>query len=84
MTVSKPYLQYLFGQHIKQLRLAQNLTQVEISSRMNKDQQSLQRVESGRVSPNIYYLSLLAAALDITLSELMDFEIKKEKKKRTK
>ncbi|MES2513094.1 MAG: helix-turn-helix transcriptional regulator [Bacteroidota bacterium] len=84
MTISKSHLQFLFGQHVKQIRVSKGLTQVEVSSRMNKDQQSLQRIESGRVSPNIYYLHLLSSALDITLCELVDFEIKKEKKKRAK
>ena len=81
MAASRTYLQLLFGQHIKQLRIEQGLTQVELSSRMSKDQQSLQRIESGNVSPNLFYLYNLSTALNISLNELLNFEVKRERKK---
>ncbi len=63
-----------FGLHIKKLREAKGLTQFQVSSDMNKDRQSLQRIETGRTNPTIYYLKELALALDIKLKELTDFK----------
>jgi putative transcriptional regulator len=76
VTVKKDILQKKFGQHVKSIRMEKGLTQVEVSSRMNKDQQSLQRVESGNVSPSLFYLISLAEALEITPAELITFKSK--------
>ena len=79
----KDILQKAFGNYVRELRLRKNLTQVDVSSRMSKDQQSLQRVESGNVSPSLYYLYQLADALDIEPKELLSFKVivaKKPKK----
>ncbi len=78
----KEILQKAFGNHVKELRLRKNLTQVDVSSRMNKDQQSLQRVESGNVSPSLYYLFELAEGLNIEPKELFNFKISVIKKLR--
>lgn len=40
---------------------------------MNKDQQSLQRVESGNVTPSLFYVYELAIALEVSINELTDF-----------
>ncbi len=78
---TKKILQKSFGNHVKELRSKKNLTQIDVSSKMNKDQQSLQRVESGNVSPSLYYLFELAEGLDVSIEELMCFKIEKKKKK---
>jgi putative transcriptional regulator len=83
LNYKKEILQKSFGSHVKKLRLKKGMTQVEVSSNMNKDQQSLQRLESGNVSPSLYYLQQLANALDVNLSELMDFEIIDKKRKKS-
>lgn len=54
-----------FGNTVKRIRISKGLTQVEISSKMNRDQQSLQRVESGRVNLSYTYILELATALEI-------------------
>jgi putative transcriptional regulator len=64
-----------FGQHIKLLRKSKGMTQIEVSSAMQRDQQSLQRVESGRVNPSLTYLIELAGALNIPVSELVEFRV---------
>jgi transcriptional regulator with XRE-family HTH domain len=81
LSLKKEILQKNFGQHIRSIRLKKGLTQIEVSSKMNKDQQSLQRVESGNVSPSLFYLFQLANGLDISIQELMTFEIINKKKK---
>ena len=83
MDLKKDILQRSFGLHVKKLRLKKGFTQVEVSSNMNKDQQSLQRIESGNVSPSLYYLFQLAQSLDVTITELMDFEVIENKSKKT-
>ena len=83
MNTKKEIIQKSFGIHVRNLRIEKCLTQVELSSNMNKDQQSLQRVESGNVSPSLYYLFELAEGLGISISELMEFNmIEKKNKKR--
>jgi putative transcriptional regulator len=67
-----------FAIHVKNIRQKKKLTQIDVSSRMGKDQQSLQRVESGKVSPSLYYLFQLAEGLDISVKELMNFKILKK------
>lgn len=62
-----------FGLHVKLLRKSKGMTQLEVSSAMKRDQQSLQRVESGKVSPSLTYLIELADALGIGMSELVNF-----------
>jgi putative transcriptional regulator len=62
-----------FGQHIRQVRKSKGLTQIEVASAMRRDQQSLQRVESGRVNPSLTYLIELAMALNVSFAELGDF-----------
>ena len=80
MLTQKEIVQKSFGLHLKKLREQRGLTQIDVSSRMNKDQQSLQRIESGNVSPSLFYLYELAKAFDISLKELMTFEVKKPKR----
>lgn len=74
MSDSKNELLVSFGVYVKKLRTQKGLTQIEVSSAMNRDQQSLQRVESGRVNPSLLYLIDLAKALDAPLSELTLFQ----------
>lgn len=62
-----------FGSHVKAVRKARGMTQLEVSSAMKRDQQSLQRVESGRVNPSLTYLMELAAALGMSVDELVKF-----------
>jgi transcriptional regulator with XRE-family HTH domain len=40
---------------------------------MNKDTQSLQRVERGVINPSIFYIYELANALEVSPKELLDF-----------
>ena len=71
--IKKQNIQKTFGKHLKKLRQSKGLTQLDLSCRINKDQQSLQRVESGNVNPSLFYLLELAEGLNIKLPELLDF-----------
>ena len=53
------------------------LTQTELAYRVWKDRQYLYKIESGKVTPNIFTIAMIALALEVTLSELLkDIEIK--------
>jgi putative transcriptional regulator len=71
-TKKQKYLKRL-GTHIKEIREKKKLTQLDVSSAISKDRQSIQRLESGNVNPTIYYLTELAEGLDIPLKKLVDF-----------
>jgi len=72
--LSKKKLLSLFGAHVKKLRESRHLTQAELGGRMNRDQQSIGRIESGNVSPSLYFLYELAEALEVSIKELTDFK----------
>lgn len=59
------------GDRIKEVRKSRNLTQVDLSSLMNKDQQSIQRIESGRINPSYLVLKQVCQGLGVTLEELL-------------
>ena len=83
LNTKKEIIQKSFGIHVRNLRIEKGFTQVELSSNMNKDQQSLQRVESGNVSPSLYYLFELAEGLGVSISELMEFNMIEKKNKKS-
>ena len=74
------FLKY-FGEHLRGLRERKKFTQFDLASIINKDRQSIQRVESGNVSPTIYYLQEISEGLQIPLKEIVDFKIPDKKKK---
>lgn len=51
------------------------MTQEELAFQINKDQQSLQRLEKGKVNPTYIYLLDLAEGLGVPVKELLDFEM---------
>jgi putative transcriptional regulator len=72
---SKQKVLKAFGKHLRALREKKGLTQAELSNAINKDRQSLQRVEAGNISPSLFYLYELSEGLEVKLSELMSFKI---------
>ena len=69
----KEQLQRNIGIRIRNLRIEKGLTQVDLASKINRDQQSIQRLEAGRTNPTYLYLYEVAQGLEISLSELLDF-----------
>ncbi len=59
------------GGLFKKTRLKAGLTQAELAARIDKDQQSIQRFEKGRINPTIVYLIEVATGLDVDLWELI-------------
>jgi transcriptional regulator with XRE-family HTH domain len=66
------YLKRL-GLHISKIRTSKGISQLELASIINKDRQSIQRLERGAVNPSVFYLQEVADGLEISLSKLLDF-----------
>lgn len=62
------------GSRIKKLRVAQGLSQAKLGLLILKDQQSIHKVENGDFNPTYLYLIELSKGLQITLSEMLDFD----------
>jgi len=57
------------GDNIVRIRKSKNLTQTGLAHLCNKDPQSLERVENGKVNPSAFYLKTLADALNVEIEE---------------
>lgn len=67
----------MLGKRIKKLRLEKGMAQVDLVAKMhgNIDTTNISRIESGRTNPTIYSLYRLSEALEISISELLNFEV---------
>lgn len=61
------------GKNVARLREAAGLSQTELALRCDKDRQSLNRLEKGRINPSVYYLSQIAEELKVSLKDMLDF-----------
>jgi transcriptional regulator with XRE-family HTH domain len=69
--LDKIELQKLVGKRIIQLRTAKGWSQSDLARACEKDRQSIERIENGKVSPSLYSLYELASALEVRLEELV-------------
>ena len=67
------YLKKL-GRHIAALREGKSISQAELARSCDKDPQSLNRLEKGRINPSVYYLFEIAKELDLPLKDLVDID----------
>ena len=77
-SMKKSKLLKLVGKRIKEVRESKNVTQLQLVINMEEeagkfDTTNVSRIESGRTNPTIYTLHRIAEALDIEISELIDF-----------
>lgn len=66
----------LFGQHLRKIRKEKNLSQVALADKGSFDRNYIGMLERGERNPSLLNLIRLAQALEISLSELIDFEKK--------
>ena len=64
----------LLGKKIRQIRHAQGLSQEELALRASMNPAHLGHIERGLKSPTIDTISKIAAALNVDICELFDFE----------
>jgi transcriptional regulator with XRE-family HTH domain len=62
------------GRNVARLREKAGYSQTELALRCDKDRQSLNRLEKGRINPSVYYLLQIAEELKIPVKDLLDFE----------
>ena len=63
-----------FGNHLREIRIKKNLSQVELAYKGNFDRNYIGMLERGERNPSLKNLLRLANALDITLPELLNFK----------
>ena len=66
------YVLRIIGENIKKHRLAANLSQQQLANELFKDQQSIQRLEKGKINATIKTLLEICKALKIELKDLLD------------
>lgn len=59
------------GKHIKEIRLARNLTQDELAERLHVVRQTVSSWETGKTEPDIETLVSIAGALSVEVTELI-------------
>jgi putative transcriptional regulator len=62
------------GRNVARLREKAGISQTELALRCDKDRQSLNRLEKGRINPSAYYLLQIAEELKVPTKDLLDFE----------
>ena len=62
--------------HIARLRVSKGMSQAELARACDKDAQSLNRLEKGRINPTIFYLREIAAELGVNIKELVDVDLR--------
>ncbi len=68
--VNKKHLQAL-ATRVRSLREDLGLTQEQLALRMDRDKQSITRLEAGATNPTYIYLKALSNALEMSLSDLL-------------
>nr|WP_321406234.1 helix-turn-helix transcriptional regulator [uncultured Carboxylicivirga sp.] len=69
MEAEKDKLLLEIGNRVRGLRIKQNLTQAQLASDIGKDQQNIQRLESGRYNPSIKFLHEVCSGLNISIQD---------------
>ena len=62
-----------FGKHLREIRLKQNLSQVDLAFKGNFDRNYIGMLERGERNPSLKNLERLAETLEITLPQLLNF-----------
>ncbi len=60
------------GKRIAELRDQKGITQAQLASLINKDFQSISRIENGRVNASGFVLKQIADALKVSMDKLFD------------
>ncbi|TSD67661.1 helix-turn-helix transcriptional regulator [Inquilinus sp. KBS0705] len=63
------------GEKIRTVRKDKGITQVQLAHSIGKDQQSIQRLETGNINPSYIYLQEIAEGLETTLLDMLNTEL---------
>ena len=61
------------GKNIIKLREQKGWAQSELSRNGDKDRQSIERLENGKINPSAFYLKEIADGLGVPINELLKF-----------
>jgi putative transcriptional regulator len=70
--MNKELLLKKIGQHIAAIREEKSISQAELARSCDKDPQSLNRLEKGRINPSVFYLYEISKELGVSLKDLVD------------
>ena len=71
--MKKEELQKKIGQRIVELRTQKGWSQSDLARACNKDRQSIERIENGKVAPSLYSLYEIGKALEVSMAKLVTF-----------
>ena len=63
------------GEKIRTVRKDKGITQVQLAHSIGKDQQSIQRLETGNINPSYIYLQEIAEGLNTNLLDMLKTEL---------
>lgn len=63
------------GEKIRNVRKDRGITQVQLAHSIGKDQQSIQRLETGNINPSYIYLQEIAEGLNTNLVDMLNTEL---------
>jgi transcriptional regulator with XRE-family HTH domain len=79
--VKNPLAIKAFGTHLRRLREAKNISQQELADQADLAKITIQRIENAKFRATLDVLISVSKALKISLKDLVDFQIPKEKTK---
>jgi putative transcriptional regulator len=59
------------GTRIRKIRMDKGLSQSQLANEVDKDQQSIQRLEAGKINPSYFYLCEIADGLGVNIKEFL-------------
>lgn len=69
--MSKDELLKKLGARVREIRKEKNMSQLQLAHAIGKDQQSIQRLETGGVNPSFFYLYEIATGLNVQIEEII-------------
>jgi transcriptional regulator with XRE-family HTH domain len=67
-----PALQLAFGEHVRTLRRERGHSQEDFAALANLDRSAFGKIERGTINVGLISMARIAAALDLTLSQLLE------------
>ena len=68
-------LQMIFGNRIKELRLAKLMSQDDLAEKSGIDRTQISKIEKGKVNATLETIEKLSTALDVSIKDLMNIDI---------
>ena len=59
------------GENLKKIRMAKDITQIEIAKKLNVNRSFVSNIENGKTNPTLSTITSLAKALGVSTNELL-------------